>query len=116
MFSDFTTTELIDFRNQPIEEFPVVTDYDHRSVEIAYGVFQYIFRTHIQMVGRLIEYQEIHRFEQQTNHSQTTAFASRKHFHFLIRRFSAKHESTENIPYLQTNIPFCHPVDGIEYG
>ena len=67
------------------------------------------------MVGRFVQNQEVHRLQQQLNHSQTGTFSAGKHFYFLIRSFTAKHESTQNITYLQPDIPRRHPVDRIKY-
>ena len=64
MLSHLSSTELIYFRNQTIEKFPVVGNKNYRPIKITNRLFQHIFGTHIQMVSRLIENKQIDRFEQ----------------------------------------------------
>ena len=68
------------------------------------------------MVCRLVEDKEIHRRQQQANHSETATFTTAQHFHFLFRSLTAKHKRTEYVVNFQSNITFCHPVDGVEDG
>ena len=44
--------------------------YD-RAVKLLDGVLEYIFGLHVKVVGRLVEYEQIDRFEKQTYHGQT---------------------------------------------
>ena len=69
-----------------------MADNYHRTVKITDGLLQYIFRTHIKMIRRFVENQEIHRFQQQLNHGETGTFATGKDFYLLVRSLSAKHE------------------------
>ena len=67
------------------------------------------------MVGRLVEYQEVHRFQQQPNHSQSTAFTTTQHLHFLIRFLAAKHKGAKDVVDFQADIPLSHIVNGLKY-
>ena len=66
------------------------------------------------MVGRLVEYQQVNRFEQQADHSQTAALAAAEHLHLLVAGFTSKHEGSQNIVDAQTNLTLRHIVDGLE--
>ena len=68
------------------------------------------------MVGRLVEYQQVHGFEQQAYHGQTTALAAAEHLHTLIGSLAAEHECTEYVVYLQAYFAAGHIVDGLKDG
>ena len=57
MFFHFPASKLIDFLHKPVEEITVVRHDYRRPVEIFDRLFQHIFRLHVQMVRRLVEYQ-----------------------------------------------------------
>ena len=57
---------------------------DGGAVECLDGFLQHILRLHVEMVGWLIENQEIHRFEQELDHRQTTALATAQHLDILF--------------------------------
>ena len=50
-----------------------------------------------QMVGRLIENQQIHRLQQQLQDSQTGSFSTRQNLYLLGRILATKHECTQQI-------------------
>ena len=77
MFADATMTELINLADKTIEEITVVTNHDERSVEIEQGPFQYILGLQVEVVGRLIENQQIHRLQQQFENGKAGALTSR---------------------------------------
>ena len=116
MFDHPFISEFINLVYQSIQEFTVVRDDDNRTVKLFQSIFQHIFRTHVQMVGRFVEDQQVHRFQQQTDHGQTGLFSTRQYLHFLVRRFSTEHESPQYVPYLQTDVPLCHVIHRIENG
>ena len=67
------------------------------------------------MVGRFVQYQEIHGFQQELDHCEAGTLSTGQHFHLLIRSFAAEHESAEDVTYLQADIAYGYAVDGIEY-
>ncbi|OAV72319.1 hypothetical protein Barb7_03128 [Bacteroidales bacterium Barb7] len=77
MLNDPLIAELIDLVHQAVEKFAVVRNDYNRPVKLFQGIFQYIFGAHVQMVGRLVENQEIDRLQQQADHSQTAALPAR---------------------------------------
>ena len=115
MLFHYTTTKLIYLGYKSVQELTVVGYDNYRSIKLFDSLFQYIFGTHIQMVGRLVQYKEVHRFKQKFYHCQTAAFSSGKDFHLLIRSLTTEHESPKDITYLQTDITFCHTVYCVEY-
>ena len=115
VFTDPAATKLIDLRNQPIQEFAVVRDDNRRTVEGAYGLLQHVLRRHIQMVRRLVEYQQVHRFQQQTYHRQSAAFTAAEHLYLLIAFLAPEHECSQDVVDAKPNLTLCHVVDGLEH-
>ena len=109
-------TELINLADKTIEEITVVTNYDERSVEIEQGLFQHILGLQVEVVGRLIENQQIHRLQQQFENGKAGALTSRQYFHLLGRILSAKHECSQQIAYLVAYFTFGNIINGLEYG
>ena len=64
MLRHFLVSELIDLRDQPIQEITVVGYDDQRPVKVKQRLLQDILRLHIQMVCRLIQNQQVHRLQQ----------------------------------------------------
>ena len=73
MFANATMTELINLADKTIEEIAVVTNHDERSVEIKKSLFQHILGLQVEVVGRLIENQQIHRLQQQLENGKAGA-------------------------------------------
>ena len=59
MLRHFLVSELIDLRDQPIQEITVVGYDDQRPVKVKQRLLQDILRLHIQMVCRLVEDQDV---------------------------------------------------------
>ena len=116
MLLHLAAAKLIDLGHQPIQEFTVVTDDDGRAVESPDGLLQHILRSHIQMIGRLVENQQVDRLQQQTDDGQTAAFASAEHFHTLVTLLASKHEGTQNVVDAQSDFTLRHMVDGLKHG
>ena len=114
MLPDLATSELIDFRYESVQELTVMADDDGGTVESLDGFLQHILGRHVQMVGGLIENQEIDGFQQQTDHCQSTAFPAAKNLHLLIRSLSTKHKGSKYIIDAQADITLRHIVDGLE--
>ena len=60
--------ELVDLIDQSVEELAVVRNDDHRAVVFLQGVFEDVFRAHVHVVGRLVEYQQVVGLEHQPCH------------------------------------------------
>ena len=116
MFAHLAATEFVDFRYQAVEEFAVVAHDDSRAVEGLDGLFQHIFRWHVEVVGRLVEYQQIHGLQQQSDHSQSATLATAQHLHLLVALFAAKHKGTQYVVYLESYLALGHVVDGLVHG
>ena len=84
MFTNLAAAKLIDLIYQTIEEFTIVAHDDGCSIESLNGFFQHILRLHVEVVGRLIENEEIHRFEQELDHSQSATLASTQYLDKLL--------------------------------
>ena len=110
-----STTELIDLGDKTVEELTVVADHDGRTVEGTDSLFQHVLRHHIQVVRGLVEYQQVHGFQQQLNHRQTAALATAEHLYFLVSILAAEHERTEYVVDTQADIALGHVVDGLKH-
>ena len=111
-----STTKFIHTAYESIEEITVVAHHNHCPIKFLHSVLQHVLRLHVEMVGRLVENQEIHRFKQQLYHGQSTALTTRQHFHKLVACLTAKHECAKQVANLQTDVTFGHAVDGVEHG
>ena len=115
MFLYLMITKLIHLIYQAIQEFTVVGYHYHRSIESFDRLFQHILRTHIQVVGRLIQHKEVDRFQQQSYHRQTGSFTTRQHLHLLVGGLTSKHERTQYITNLRTNITYRNRINRIKH-
>ena len=88
---------------------------DEGAVEGLQRGFEHIFGLHVEVVGRLIEDQQVTGFEQQSDHCQTASFTSAEHFHFLFGGLTAEHERAQYITNLGADIAYRHIIDGIEH-
>ncbi len=79
-----SAAELVYFCYEAIQKVAVVAYDDYCAVEVAYSVFKHVFRAHIQVIGRLIEYQEVYRLQEQLYHGESATLAAREHFHFFV--------------------------------
>ena len=110
MFFHYTSSKLINLCNQSVQKFTVVRNYYHRTVKFTNSLFQHILGTHIQVVGRFVQYQEVYRFQQQFYHRQSAPLPSRKHLYFLVGSFPAKHKCPQYIAYFQAYISFGYRI------
>ena len=116
MFADATMTEFIDLTHQSIEEIAVVTYYDEGSVEIQKGLLEHVLGLEVEMIGRLIQNQQVYRLQEKFENGKASTLTTGEDFHLLGRVFATKHESPEQIAYLVADFSFRHIVDSLEYG
>ena len=64
MLAHFAAAELIDFRHKAVEEITVVAHDDERAVKILQRLLEHVFRAQIEVVGRLVENEQVEGFEQ----------------------------------------------------
>ncbi len=115
VFPHGAVAEFVDLRHQSVEEVTVVADHDDRAVETLNGVFEHILRGHVQVVGGLVEDEQVDGFEEEANHGQTAPFAARKHLDGLVGSFAAEHERTQYVADLGADVAHGHAVDGVEH-
>lgn len=115
MLRHLLIAELVDLGHQSVKEVTVVRNDDQGAVEIHQCLLEDIFGFHVEVVGRLVQNQEVDRFQQELDHCQAGTFAAREHFHFLHRFFrSAEHEGAQQVTYLVADFSFCHVVNRLE--
>ena len=116
MFAHLSATKLIDTLNKAVEEVAVVTHYYHRAVEIAYGLLQNVLGFEVEVVGGLVEDEQVYGFQQQLYHGQTGALAAGKELDLLLRSLATEHEGSQYVAYLQADVATRHTVDSVEDG
>ena len=116
MLAHSSTCKFIHLSHQSIKEFTVVTHHNHRAIKCQNCLFKHIFGAHIEVVRRFIKNQEVHRFEKELYHGQTTTFTTRKYLYFLLRGLTTKHKGTEDITDFQSNISLCHMIYRVKNG
>ena len=84
VFTNLAATKLIYLIYQTIQELTVVAHDNGGAVECLDRFLQHILRLHIQVVGRLIENEQIHRLQQQLDHRQTAALTTTQHLDILF--------------------------------
>ena len=83
MFLHQSATKLVHFSRKSVQKITVMADYYHRSVKIADSLLQHIFGTHVKMIRRFVENQEIHRLQQQFYHASRVRSPPLSTFTFL---------------------------------
>ena len=71
MFTNMAIGKLIDLAHQSVQELTVMAYHNHSAVKGLDCLLKHILGCHIQMVGRLIQNQQVVRRKQQAYHSQT---------------------------------------------
>ena len=72
------TVQLHNARRNPVQKRPVVGDHDHAAFELNQQVFQPLDAVEIQMVGRLIEQQNIWQGHQSLTQRDAFTHAARQ--------------------------------------
>ena len=60
MFLYFLVTEFVDLVDESGEEITVMRHDDQGAIELFQGIFQDVLGTEVEMVGRLVENQQVH--------------------------------------------------------
>ena len=62
--------EVVNLVHQAVKKIAVVRNKDQRSIVVPQRFFKHIFGTHIEVVGRLVEDEHVHRFEKEFGQSK----------------------------------------------
>ena len=101
---------------EAVEEVAVVAHYDGRAVKGAYGLLEHVLRGHVEVVGGLVENEQVDRLEQQAEHGQAAALASAEHAHALLRGFASEHERAQYVVDFEAHLAVRGAVDGVVDG
>ena len=82
---------------QPAQEHAVVRHEDHRAVELRQRIDQHFLRRQIQVVGRLVEHQEVRRVEQHARHDEARLLASRQRPDLLLDVLAGELKRAEQV-------------------
>src|SRR6478672_5081065 len=75
-----------------IEEVAVMADQDHRAVVVAQHFLQHVEGFQVEVVGRLVQYQQVGRFCQRSRQHHPSALAAGQHFERRAHLFLRKQE------------------------
>ena len=92
MLLDAAVPEFVHPFYQTVQELPVVRNHNDRSVVPLYRILQNIFRPHIHVVGRLVEYQQVVGLEHQPGHRQPGPLTARQDPNLLVDVLTPKQE------------------------
>ena len=115
MFLHQSATKLVHFSRKSVQKITVMADYYHRSVKIADSLLQHIFGTHVKMIRRFVENQEIHRLQQQFYHGKPAALP-KKQFRsllngVLVQDRDLKVETPEELKTVTTKAPTAQEIE-----
>jgi hypothetical protein len=66
------------------------------------------------VVGGLVEDQQVNGFEEEADHGQAGAFASREDGHLFVDVFAGEEERPQEVADFGADVAHGHPVDGLE--
>ena len=98
------------------EEITVVGHDDQGAIELFQGIFQDVLGTEVEMVGRLVENQQVHGREQQLDHGQSGTLSTGQNFHLFVDVVTAEHESSQHILDFVFQLHGSYIVDSLENG
>ena len=75
------------FIDQAIKEIPVVGHQNECAIIVLQCALEDVFGLHVKMIGRFIQDQQIHRFEQQFHHGQAGALTAREYFNLFENKY-----------------------------
>ena len=116
VFADFAAAKFVDFADEAGEEVAVVANDDERAVEVGEGLLEDVFGAEVEVVGRLVEYQQVDGLKKEFDHAEAHTLAARQDFDFLLVFFAAKHEGAEEVADFQAHVANGNVVDGLKYG
>ena len=108
---DTAVAELIDLVNQPVEEVPVVGDYDKSAVVTDQGLLEYVLGEYVHVVGRLVQRQEVVGVEHQLGHSQSGPLSAAQHGDLLVYILAFEEEGGEYVAQFGTYVADRYPVN-----
>ena len=85
MFANAAMTEFVYFAYKAVEEVAVVAYHDEGAVEVLKGLLEHILGLEVEMVGGLIEDEQVYGLQQELEDGKSRAFTAREHFHPQIR-------------------------------
>ena len=83
--------------HQPLQEVTVVAHDQHRAVVIGYRLLQHTLGGYVEVVGRLVEDEEVGGGEKELDHREAPLLPTAKHFHLLIGGLAPKHECSQYV-------------------
>ena len=97
------------------DEVAVVGDHQHAALVGNQGVLQHLFGWNVEVVGGLIEHQQIAGFQQHQGQGQPCFFASRELAGFLKHRLIAETEAAQQRAHLGLGPVGDHLKDGVDH-
>ena len=117
MLAHTLMAKLIDLGHQAVKEVTVVAHEDERTVIVLQGLLEHILGLEVEVVGGLVEDEQVHGLEKEFEQRQASALTTGEHLHLLHRLFGAtKHEGAQEVANLVAHLSFGYVVDGLEHG
>ena len=116
MLAHAVLTELIHLVHNAVEEVAVMRYDDDRAVKRLDGLLQHIFAGHVQVVGGLVEDEQVDGLQQQAYHRQTALLTAAEHLDLLVGILSAEHECAQDVVDARAYVAHGHIVDGVVHG
>src|SRR6266851_1498101 len=104
-----------DPRGQLVYKVAVVGNENHGPGVAAQGVQQNVFGAHVQMIGWLIEQQEVCRMQQHSQERIAVSFASRKHSDSLENFLPREQKAAQQVAQIGFSRRRRNPADVIDH-
>ena len=72
-------TKLVDLGDEAVEEVAVVTHDDEGAVIVLQGLLKHVLGLEVEVVGGLVEYEQVHRLKQKFKQRKACVVTTREH-------------------------------------
>ena len=106
-------TELIHLADDAIQEVAVMRYDNDCALKGLDGLFQHILAGHVQVVGGLIEDEQVDRLQQQPYHRQAAFLSTAQDLDLLVGILATEHESAQDVVDARAYVAHSHIVDSV---
>ena len=106
--------ELVELVGEALEEVAVVGDDDEGTRILEEGILEDVLGVHVEVVGRLVEDEEVGGCEQQLGQCEAGFFAAGEHLDLLLAVLAVEEEGAKDVAYLGADVARSDVVDSLE--